>query len=85
MSLFTLLPVGFLQIWDSYENGLWHARSSAFYERGIIQLFGQWRIVPDTIIIIGATCFVIFVIRGFFNLKPVGIKDGDTKTLRFFK
>lgn len=75
MAIFTLMPVGFLQLWDSYTNGLWHARSPEFYNQDIIMFFGQWRLVPDTIIIIGALALVIFVVRAFLHLKPATIAE----------
>jgi nitric oxide reductase subunit B len=75
MSLFTLLPVGLMQTRDSYIHGLWHARSPEFYNTPVIRFIGQWRIVPDLIIITGATCLLIFVVRAMFNLKPVGIEE----------
>lgn len=81
MAIFTLLPVGFLQTWDSFQNGLWHARSSAFYERSEIQFIGQWRIIPDLIIIAGALCLVVFVVRAMLNLKPVGLADEQSIVL----
>lgn len=75
MALFTLLPVGFLQTRDSYIHGLWHARSPEFYDMPVIRFIGQWRIVPDLIIIAGALCLLTFVVRAIRNLKPVGIEE----------
>ncbi len=77
MAIFTLLPVGFLQTWDSFAQGLWHARSAAFYDQELIRFFGQWRIIPDGIIILGALCLVLFVVRAMFSLKPVGIAEDE--------
>ena len=47
-----LLPIGLLQVWTSYGQGFWFARSAAFYEMELVQKLGNWRIVPDTIIIV---------------------------------
>ncbi|MEW6236475.1 MAG: cbb3-type cytochrome c oxidase subunit I [Candidatus Omnitrophota bacterium] len=77
MAIFTLAPVGFLQTWDSFTNGLWHARSPEFYNLPLIQFIGQWRMIPDFIIIGGAACLLIFVIQAFRNLKPVGIQEEE--------
>jgi nitric oxide reductase subunit B len=77
MAIFTLLPVGFMQVWDSYTNGLWHARSPEFYNQDLVQTIGAWRLVPDTFIIIGALALVAFVIRAFFHLKPSTIPEGQ--------
>ncbi len=75
MAVCTLMPVGFAQAWDSYVNGLWHARSPAFYQRPLVQTIGQWRLIPDLIIIFGALCLVIFVVRAVQNLKPAELQD----------
>jgi len=75
MALFTLFPVGVLQTWDSFQNGLWHARSAAFYEDPTIAFIGQWRLLPDLVIIVGALALVTFVVRGVFTLKPIGIRE----------
>lgn len=77
MAIFTLLPVGFMQTWDSFENGLWHARSPEFYELPLVKFIGQWRLIPDTIIILGALCLLIFVLKAVKNLKPVGVKEEE--------
>jgi nitric oxide reductase subunit B len=72
----TLLPVGILQSLDNLNNGFWHARSNAFWERDIIQLLGQTRMVPDTLIIIGAIALLLFMIKAMRYLKPVTIASG---------
>jgi nitric oxide reductase subunit B len=76
MAIFTLLPVGFMQVWDSYQNGLWHARSPAFYEQDIVMFIGQWRLVPDLIIIVGALALLTFAAKAMFSLKKATIADG---------
>jgi nitric oxide reductase subunit B len=76
MTLLTLLPVGLLQTRAAYIRGLWYARSPAFYEEPWVKSIGEWRIIPDLIIIAGATALLIFVLRAFFNLKPAAVEDG---------
>ena len=75
MAIFTLFPVGIMQTWDSFTNGLWHARSPEFYNLPVVQFIGQWRLIPDLIIILGALCLLLFVCRAMFHLKPVGIQE----------
>ena len=72
----TLLPVGILQSLDNLNNGFWHARSNAFWERDIIQFLGNTRILPDSLIIIGAIALLIFMIKAMRYLKPVTIESG---------
>jgi nitric oxide reductase subunit B len=77
MTLLTLLPVGLIQARASYIYGLWYARSPAFYEEPWIKWIGQWRIIPDLIIITGVIALVLFVVRAAMNLKPATVKDGQ--------
>jgi len=73
MFLTGLLPIGLAQVWASYDQGFWAARSAAFYNREIIQTLGNWRIVPDTIIIVlGAFPFLYFLLSTFPRLRQVG-------------
>jgi nitric oxide reductase subunit B len=73
----TLLPIGILQSLDNLDNGFWHARSNEFWSRDIIQLLGQIRLVPDTLIILGAGSLFLFMLKASTRLKPVGLKSGD--------
>ena len=78
MFLTTLLPVGLGQLWLTYTDGFWYARSAAFYELPWVKLLGTWRIVPDTIIIVlGALPLLWFLMTTYPHLrgeKPVGGK-----------
>jgi nitric oxide reductase subunit B len=76
MTLLTLLPVGLIQARASYIYGLWYARSPAFYEEPWIKWIGQWRIIPDLIIITGVIALALFVLRAAMNLKPATVEDG---------
>jgi nitric oxide reductase subunit B len=78
MVFLTLLPVGFMQTWDSFTHGLWHARSPEFYEQPLVRFIGQWRLLPDTLIILGCTALLLFVARAVLNLKPATIPEDET-------
>ena len=72
-----LFPIGILQVWHSYNTGFWFARSAEFYELPMVQMLGNWRIVPDTIIIVlGAFPLLYFLISTFARLRPVGHVEG---------
>jgi nitric oxide reductase subunit B len=72
MFLTGLLPIGIAQVWTSYDQGLWYARSAAFYEDPFIQTVGTWRIVPDTIIIVlGAFPLLYFLLSTYPRLRQV--------------
>lgn len=67
-----LLPIGVLQVWRSYDKGFWFARSAEFYEMPLVQTLGNWRIVPDAIIIVlGALPLLYFLISTFPRLRQV--------------
>jgi nitric oxide reductase subunit B len=72
----TLLPVGGLQVLDNMQYGFWHARSNAFWEQPAMQILGQIRLVPDSLIILGALCLVLFMLKAMTRLKPVKVKGG---------
>lgn len=76
MSLTTLLPIGLMQTKASYEHGLWFARSAAFYERPIVKALAEWRIVPDSILILGAIFLAVFVVRAVLLSKKPTIPSG---------
>lgn len=72
MFLTGLLPIGLAQVWHAYDKGFWWGRSAAFYELPLIQTLGNWRIVPDTIIIVlGALPLLYFLLSTFPRLRAV--------------
>jgi len=69
----SLLPIGLMQLWHSYADGLWFARSADFYELPTVQTIGSWRMVPDLIIVVlGAIPLLWFLARTFRRLRQVG-------------
>uniref|UniRef100_A0A7C4AGB6 Nitric-oxide reductase large subunit n=1 Tax=Fundidesulfovibrio putealis TaxID=270496 RepID=A0A7C4AGB6_9BACT len=78
MFVLTLLPVGLLQVLDNIRNGLWHARSNAFWSKESIVMLGQIRMIPDTILIVlGAGGLLLFMLRAMTNLKDAQVKSGQ--------
>jgi nitric oxide reductase subunit B len=79
MAFFTLLPVGAMQAWTSFREGLWVARSADFFERGSVVFLGTFRALPDTIIIVlGVLPLAYFLITTYPHLKATEIKDGES-------
>jgi len=78
MAFTSLLPVGILQLMSSYRDGFWFARSADFYERSAIVFFGNWRVVPDTVIItLGAMPLLWFLVTTFPKIKKASVETAD--------
>ena len=79
MTLGTLFPIGVLQTWTSFTDGLWLARDASFFHRGFVLVLGTMRIVPDLIIILlGVVPLFLFLFSTYRYLKPVGIQEGES-------
>ncbi|HWK51824.1 MAG TPA: hypothetical protein VNR40_18150, partial [Steroidobacter sp.] len=63
MALFTLLPIGVIQLNAAIEHGYWYARSAELMQQPIIQLLVWMRVPGDTIFSIGALSLAWFVLR----------------------
>lgn len=61
MVLVSLLPIGFLQTWESVEVGYWSSRSAEFLYSPTITVFKWLRAPGDTIFAIGILALVLFV------------------------
>ncbi len=73
MLLCSLLPAGFLQLWDVLANGYWHARSVEFTNTGLLSFFGYFRMPGDLVFIfLGAIPFFISAIK-------IWLADSKTK------
>ena len=79
LTLGTLFPVGVLQAWTSYKDGLWVARDAAFFERPAVLFLGTVRIIPDLLIIIpGVLALAYFLFKTYPYLKAREIKEGES-------
>lgn len=67
--LFSLLPIGLLQTYQSVSVGYWSARSSEFMQTDLMQFLRWMRLFGDTIFAIGAAAFVWFAIGLIFAKK----------------
>ena len=63
MALFTLLPLGTLQLFASLDRGYWYARSAEFMQQPIVHLLVWLRVPGDTVFSIGALALALFVVR----------------------
>jgi nitric oxide reductase subunit B len=61
--LFSLLPIGLLQTYQSVNEGYWYARSPEFMQTSLMQTLRWMRLFGDTVFAIGAVAFVWFAIN----------------------
>ena len=60
--LFSLLPIGLLQTYQSVAYGYWSARSPEFMQTELMQFLRWMRLFGDTVFAIGAVAFVWFAL-----------------------
>jgi nitric oxide reductase subunit B len=79
MAFGTLLPVGLIQTYTAYKDGLWMARSAEFFSKGAVLFLGTIRAIPDVIIIVlGVLPLAYFLFTTYPHLKATGIKDNES-------
>jgi len=71
MALFTLLPIGIIQLTAALNHGYWYARSAELMQQPIIHLLVWMRVPGDTIFSIGAVAMAWFVLRLWVAPKSV--------------
>jgi nitric oxide reductase subunit B len=70
MIVITLVPIGFLQAIESFQNGFWSARSWEFYQQPLINRLLWLRMIPDTVFIVaGAIPIVAASVYGLFHMR----------------
>lgn len=65
--LFSLLPIGLLQTYQSVSQGYWSARSPEFMQTEIMQILRWMRMLGDTVFGVGAVAFVWFALGLIFS------------------
>jgi nitric oxide reductase subunit B len=63
MALFTLLPLGIMQLLATIQHGYAYARSAEFLQRPIVDLLVWMRVPGDTVFSVGALALCWFVFR----------------------
>lgn len=75
MVLLDLFPAGLIQLWDSMNNGYWHARQISFIMGGTFHVLEWVRLMGDmTFIVVGVFPTVYAVLYTYFHEK----KDQNT-------
>jgi nitric oxide reductase subunit B len=78
MALFTLLPIGIIQLSAAIEHGYWYARSAELMQSPLVQTLVWMRVPGDTIFSVGALSIAWFVLRLWVAPKrePVKLPGG---------
>ena len=63
MAVFTLLPLGTMQLLAAIEHGYYYARSAEFMQQPIVDLLVWMRVPGDTVFSVGAFALAWFVLR----------------------
>lgn len=72
MICLNLIPVGILQLYDSFQNGYWHARDMEFFMQPIVRLFEWARMPGDILFIVGGILPVVYLaVRVMINRNKV--------------
>jgi nitric oxide reductase subunit B len=72
MIAINLIPVGIIQLRDSFQYGYWHARSAEFFSWPIVRTFEWARLPGDVLFIAGGILPVVYLaVRIFMNRNRV--------------
>ena len=79
MAFGTLLPIGIIQAYTAFKEGIWMARSAEFFERSDVVFLGTLRVVPDVIIIVlGVLPLAYFLFTTYPHLKAAEIQENES-------
>ncbi|HUG97755.1 MAG TPA: nitric-oxide reductase large subunit [Gammaproteobacteria bacterium] len=67
MAVFSLLPLGLMQVWASVTEGFWYARSAEFLQQPLMQTLVWLRVPGDVLFSIGVAALAWFVFRLYFG------------------
>ncbi len=78
MLFVNLVPMGMLQLYDSFQNGYWHARAPEFFMRSDARVLEWLRLPGDVLFIVGGIVpVVVLAVRMFLRRNRYGrLPDG---------
>lgn len=83
MVVITIVPVGIMQLGESYLNGFWSARSFEFYRQPLVHALLWARFIPDTVFIVGGVLpLALAVAKGFLNLRRVTVLEEEIEAVK---
>jgi nitric oxide reductase subunit B len=77
MAVFTLLPLGIMQLIAAIEHGYAYARSAEFMQQPIVDLLVWMRVPGDTVFSVGAVALTWFVLRLWVAPKRAVVAGGE--------
>ncbi|MGD8574590.1 MAG: nitric-oxide reductase large subunit [Gammaproteobacteria bacterium] len=84
MAVFSLAPMGLMQVWASVSHGFWYARSAEFIHQPIMQTLVWMRVPGDILFSIGVLILAWFVLRlwiGPRETRTVTVAGEGTETV----
>ncbi len=69
MLFVNLAPIGMLQLFDSFQNGYWHARTPEFYERPSVRFLEWLRLPGDALFIAGGILPIVYLAVRMFRAR----------------
>lgn len=62
-----LVPIGMFQLFDSFQNGYWHARTAEFFQRPEIRFLEWLRLPGDVLFIVGGILPIVYLAARMFH------------------
>jgi nitric oxide reductase subunit B len=84
MMFVNLAPLGLIQLYDSFQNGYWHARQPEFFQQPLVRVIEWLRMPGDLVfIVVGIGPVVYLAIRMFLQRNRYGqvAPGGQTEEL----
>ena len=69
MLFVNLAPLGTVQLFDSFQNGYWHARRPEFYAQDIIRVIEWLRLPGDLLFIVGGIVPIVYLAVRMFRAR----------------
>jgi len=69
MAVFSLLPLGLMQVYASVTHGFWYARSAEFLQQPLMQTLVWLRVPGDIVFSVGVIALAWFVVRLWIRRK----------------
>ncbi len=72
-----LIPLGAVQLFDSYQKGYWHARRPEFFASGAVRLIEWLRLPGDALFIVGGILPIVYLAVRVFRERKGAAGGGE--------